>query len=81
MSYICPAINIKMTISELIEKLEDLKSQEGDLNVCITENHEVWGTADVYLYPHMIVVDPDAKPKGINSKESEKALVFRTPPY
>lgn len=65
-----------MLISELIEQLAKIKAEEGDLNVCLSENHDYWGSLQHYLREDNIGVYSYAQPKGPKSGETEKALVF-----
>lgn len=64
-----------MKISELILKLEEIKSEEGDLNVCISEEHEYWGSIQSYLDEYNINVC-NAQPDGPKSGKIEKAVIF-----
>lgn len=65
-----------MKISELIVALEEIKKKEGDLNVCVSESHEYWGSVQSYLTELNISVDGHAQPNGPKSGKSEKAVVF-----
>lgn len=65
-----------MKISELITKLEEIKDKEGDLNVCVSESHEYWGSVETHLTEHNISVATHAQPEGPKSGKSEKAVVF-----
>jgi len=65
-----------MKISELIVKLEEIKSKEGDLNVCVSESHEYWGSVQSHLTEYNIDVIEHAQPDGPKSGISEKAVVF-----
>lgn len=65
-----------MLISELIVLLSEIKAKEGDLNVCLSENHDYWGSLQHYLREDNIGVYSYAQPKGPKSGETEKALVF-----
>ena len=66
-----------MKISELITKLEEIKSKEGDLSVCVSESHEYWGSVQSYLTESSISVNECAQPCGPKSGKSEKAVVFK----
>lgn len=65
-----------MKISELIIKLEEIKSKEGDLNVCVSESHEYWGSVQSHLTENNMNVSEHAQPDGPKSGISEKAVVF-----
>lgn len=65
-----------MKISKLIEKLEELKSSEGDLNVCISDSDEYWGSVETYLEDYNIKVSEHAQPEGPKSGKSEKAVIL-----
>ena len=65
-----------MKISELIVKLEEIKSKEGDLNVCVSESHEYWGSVQSRLTEYNMTVSEHAQPDGPKSGISEKAVVF-----
>jgi hypothetical protein len=65
-----------MKISELIVKLEEIKDKEGDLNVCVSESHEYWGSLQTYLTEHNMSVNEYAQPNGPKSGKSEKAVIF-----
>ena len=65
-----------MKISELIIKLEEIKSKEGDLNVCVSESHEYWGSVQSHLTEYNMNVSEHAQPDGPKSDISEKAVVF-----
>ena len=65
-----------MLISKLITLLSEIKDKEGDLNVCLSENHDYWGSLQSYLREDNISVYSYAQPQGPKSGEMEKALVF-----
>ena len=65
-----------MKISDLVKKLEDIKLKDGDLNVCVGEGHEYWGSIQRYLEDCDVSVSNHAQPEGPKSGESEKAVVF-----
>jgi len=67
-----------MRITELIERLEQIKDEEGDLIVCTSEPHEYWGTLHQELDKYNVCVNPNAQPKGPKSGETERAVVFTT---
>ena len=66
-----------MKISELIIHLEKILDDKGDLNVCISEPHEYWGSVEQYLTDYNVEVG-HAQPKGPKSGEGEIAVVFNT---
>lgn len=66
-----------MKISELIAKLEEIKNKEGDLNVCVSESHEYWGSVQSYLTDYKMTVTEHAQPNGPKSGKYEKAVVFQ----
>jgi hypothetical protein len=66
-----------MKISELIAKLKDIKNKEGDLNVCVSESHEYWGSVESHLTEYNMYVSEHAQPDGPKSGKSEKAVVFQ----
>jgi len=65
-----------MKISELIAKLEEIKNKDGDLNVCVSESHEYWGSVQSHLTEYNMNVSEHAQPGGPKSGKSEKAVVF-----
>ena len=65
-----------MKISELIAKLEEIKNKEGDLNVCVSEPHDYWGSVQSHLTEYNMNVSEHAQPDGPKSGISEKAVVF-----
>lgn len=65
-----------MRISRLIEKLEEIKAKEGDLNVCSSTNDHYWGRIDRLLSESDELVKEHAQPHGPKSGKSEKAVVF-----
>lgn len=65
-----------MKISELISKLEEIKKTEGDLNVCLSADHEYWGSVESHLTEHNIRVTDHAQPEGPKSGKSERAVIF-----
>ena len=66
-----------MKISELVTKLEEIKNKDGDLNVCVSESHEYWGSVQSHLTDYNINVSEHAQPDGPKSWKSEKAVVFK----
>jgi len=65
-----------MKISEAIAIFEKIKEKEGDINVCISESHEYWGSCETYLKEYSINVVEHAQPHGPKSGKSEKAIVL-----
>lgn len=65
-----------MKISELIIKLEEIKNKEGDLNICVSESHEYWGTIESHFTEYNLNISEHAQPDGPKSGKSEKAVVF-----
>jgi hypothetical protein len=71
-----PKIEIpKMKISELIEKLNQLKSEHGDINVALKYNHEYWGSIYDAVNNSNIEID-NAQLEGPKSGFSEKCVCF-----
>lgn len=65
-----------MKITELITKLEEIKNNEGDLNVCISESHEYWGSVQTHLTEYNVSISQHAQPDGPKSGKSERAVVI-----
>jgi hypothetical protein len=65
-----------MKISELIEHLQKLKDEHGDLNVCKRKDHEYWGHLDSYVEKYDIDVLSYAMPDGPKTGKTEKAIVI-----
>lgn len=65
-----------MKISEVIIHLEKLKEKHGDINVCISEFDDYWGTIYSNANEQHIVLDEHAQPGGPKSGKSERAIVF-----
>ena len=66
-----------MIISEVIAHLENIKSIEGDITVCVSEGHEYWGSVQSHLIEgYNLAVAGQAQPDGPKSGKSEKAVVF-----
>jgi hypothetical protein len=59
-----------MKISELIIALKAIQEKEGDLNVCVHESHEYWGSLQNSLETYNIRVIDHAQPKGPKSGKS-----------
>jgi len=65
------------TISELIEYLQKIKEKEGDINVCLSEPDDYWGSFESWLTTgYNLNVSEHAQPDGPKSGKSVKALVF-----
>ena len=62
-----------MKLSQLIEELEKLKEQHGDLNVCTSHEHEYWGNVDSHL---TYVSVRNAQPEGPKSGKIEMCVVI-----
>lgn len=65
-----------MKISELIAKLQEVKDKEGDLNVCVSEKHEYWGSVQRHIQDYDMNICNHAQPDGPKLGKSEKAVVF-----
>ena len=65
-----------MKISDFIEKLEQIKKTEGDLNMCVSESHEYWGSVETHINERNITVSEHAQPDGPKSGKSEKCVVI-----
>ncbi len=64
-----------MKISELIKKLQDMQDKEGDLNTCVSQPDEYWGSVDSHTTDYNVTVKR-AQPDGPKSGKSELAVVF-----
>ena len=64
-----------MKISEVIKRLEEIKAQEGDINVCMSEEDEYWGKLSFTLREWNINVSDHALPNGPKQK-SERAVII-----
>lgn len=65
-----------MKISQLRKFLEEIEAKEGDLNVCISEADEHWGTVDSLLDARNVFIKDHAQPEGPKSGVSERALIL-----
>ena len=65
-----------MNISKLMAILEEIKAKEGDLNVCLSEPHEYWGSIHRHITENNVLVKEHAQPDGPKSGKWEKAVVF-----
>lgn len=65
-----------MKISDLIEHLEALQKEYGDLNVCRQTDHDYWGYMHSYLTKDNMMVVNHAQPLGPKSGQIEQALIF-----
>lgn len=62
-------------ISELIDYLEKIKTTEGDIAVCVSQEHEYWGSVESWLEPgYNLQVREHTQPDGPKSGKSVKAL-------
>jgi len=66
-----------MTISETIYKLQQLQKEHGDINVCLSEHHDYWGSVESHLEDFNISVKNDAQPNGPKSGKMETAVVIK----
>ena len=55
---------------------EAIKTLEGDLNLCLSENHDYWGSIENYLEENNIFVKRDAMPEGPKSGKLEIVVVI-----
>lgn len=65
-----------MKISELIEKLIDIHKEHGDLTVCISEEHEYWGSYQSQISEGYNFAVKQAQPDGPKSGKQELCVVF-----
>jgi small nuclear ribonucleoprotein (snRNP)-like protein len=65
-----------MEISKLIKVLEDIKRDNGDIQVVVSEGHEYWGSVESYVEEYNIRVSENAMPQGPKSGKSEKAVII-----
>lgn len=64
-----------MKISQLIPYLEEIRNEQGDLNVCVSVYHEYWGSLESHLTERNISISEHAQPNGPRSVW-EKAVIF-----
>jgi hypothetical protein len=64
------------TISKVIEELEALKKEHGDLPVCNQGDHEYWGAIEYPIEEGTIIVSENAQPNGPKNS-SIKAVIFQ----
>lgn len=64
-----------MKISELIETLQKIENEEGDLNVCTSQIHEYWGSTEDMLEQYSIDIG-NAQPDGPKSGKFERAVIL-----
>jgi|WetSurMetagenome_2_1015567.scaffolds.fasta_scaffold239213_2 hypothetical protein len=62
-----------MKASKLIEKLQEIIDDQGDMEVCSTESHEYWGT--IYKSINIVKYTPNAQPDG-PKRETREAIVL-----
>ncbi len=65
-----------MKITQLIEKLEQLKNEHGDLPVYVVEEHEYWGDLYNKLDDYGVRVQDAVPINGPKRSEVEKALII-----
>ena len=64
-----------MNISDLIEYLEKMKAEHGDIKCAVSESHEYWGTVETYITEYNLNVSENAQPDG-PKKPGEKCVLF-----
>ena len=64
-----------MKISELISKLEEIKKNEGDLNICVSEPHEYFGSIEKLLTEYDIRISENLQPYGTKGN-IEKGIII-----
>jgi hypothetical protein len=64
-----------MKISELVQKLNEIKASDGDLIICTSERDDYWGRVYSEFTDSNLRVG-DAQPKGPKSGESERAVII-----
>lgn len=65
-----------MEISKLIKILEDIKRDNGDIQVVVSDSDEYWGSVEAYVEEGNIRVSENAVPQGPKSGKSEKAVII-----
>ncbi len=65
------------TISALIQHLEKIKEEQGDIHVCVSESDDYWGSVETWINIHNLNIDTHAQPDGPKSGKSVRALVFK----
>jgi hypothetical protein len=65
-----------MNITQVIEHLEKIRAEHGDINVVLSEPHEYWGSVQHHMNEYDISVSDFAQPDGPKSGKSEKAVVI-----
>ena len=79
-SFYCRLITKKieiMKISELQELLEKLKSEHGDINCCISEPDEYWGSFQSHMKSDNVNYSENARPNGPKTP-AEACVVFNS---
>lgn len=65
------------TISEMIEYLEDIMIEEGNINICYSESHEYWGSVESWItVGYNMSISDRAQPDGPKSGKSVRALII-----
>lgn len=65
-----------MKISNLIEELKAIRKLHGDLDVCISEPAEYWGSVHSHLEKENVKVSNYTQPEGPKSGKWGKGLIF-----
>ena len=63
-----------MRIDQVIEKLEEIKLEHGNLRVCVNDSHDYWGELSTEVEKHNLRVEHAAYRGPKN--EGELAVVF-----
>lgn len=67
-----------MLISEIIAHLEKIKAEHGDIQCCVSEPHEYWGSIENRIEEWNTTVSEHAQPEGPKSGKCEKAVIFNS---
>ena len=65
-----------MKASELIEKLQEIIKEHGDINCVVSESDDYWGSVETHINEYNMTVSEHAQPEGPKSGKSEKAVIF-----
>lgn len=65
-----------MNISQVIERLEEIKKTVGDIPVVTEADHEYWGTLYYHITEHTIRVTEHAQPDGPKSGKEVLAVTI-----